>query len=122
VNDSERAKWERPVSEYWKSDFQTRANYLNNGFIREIRFEADSEEARRTLSADDPIWDTWAGYQARTLYITADNLGPTMSDHWQRVLPLDPRSWEADVKALHLRLEPGEIVLLTNPLPPKGRN
>lgn len=122
VNDSEQGKWDRQVTAYWKADFQTRLNYLNNGFIYEIRFDADSEESGRTLAANDPIWSEWAAYQARTLYITADNLGPTMSDHWQRVLPLDPKMWEPDTKAIHVRLEPGEIVLLTNPLPPKVRN
>lgn len=119
VNDSEKPKWERPVSEYWRADFQTRLNYLNNGLVREIRFGADTDESRLTLAMDDAVWEKWAEYEARTLYITADNLGPVMSDNWQRVLPLDRSMWEGSTNVIQLRLEPGEIVLLTNPLPPR---
>jgi hypothetical protein len=94
VSESEAARWKSyPINDYFSGRDQLRADADK----KTLAFTAGSP-GPQTLSAKDPIWQTWKGKQATELVILANLPGVSGKgeDPRRLVLPLASNRWEGD--------------------------
>lgn len=119
VNDAEAEKWNaKNMNEYWTPNDPLRQDAASYAHV--MQFGPGRSEPK-TLSKDDPIWNTWSNSGAMHLFVLADLPGshearPGSADARRLVLPLDRRRWEAG-KPIEIELQRSTIRLKTQMKP-----
>lgn len=103
----------KSMTEYWRPNDALRGSLD----LHDITFLAE-DNAPRTLSIDDPIWETWA--DATDLYIIARLPGeftdqPGQLDGRRLILPLGSCRWEDET--IQIVIKPGLVTHTTKLLP-----
>jgi hypothetical protein len=117
VSESEMPQWKGyAMSAYWSPGDKLRTG----GARHELRF-SQTTASRRTLSRDDPIFDTWQEKTAGWLFVLADlpdvpEPAPGEPDPRRMILPLNRKAWKLKKDTITITVKSGQLVCTPAPI------